>query len=423
MVPLAGIIDVAFLGHLADIRYLAGVSLATIIFNYIYWSFGFLRMVTTGVTAQAMGRDDPQEVWLIGLRNSSMAIALGLGILVFQQPLRELGFFLLSATPDVEIAGRAFFNARIWGAPATLFNFVLIGWFLGREQAGKVLILSIVGNGANVILDYWMIMHLGWGSAGAGLATALSQYLMALVGLLLLAQEGALRRFKSFNRSGLRRVLWDWPALRRIFRLNTDILVRTLALVSAFSIFTNLSAVLGTTVLAVNTLMLQVVTLAAYFIDGFAFATESFAGLFYGQGDRHQLVPLLRLSGGLSLMVGLAFALVFVLAPDALFGQLTSHTDIVIAVRDVVGWLIPVLGFGAIAFVLDGYFLGLTQGRVLRNASVIAAVLGFAPMALLAWHQRNGQLLWLALALFMAARGITLGVRVPETLQGRSLKP
>ncbi|MGF1498389.1 MAG: guanitoxin biosynthesis MATE family efflux transporter GntT [Elainellaceae cyanobacterium] len=412
MVPLAGLVDVAFLGHLAEIRHLAGVAIATVIFNYIYWSFGFLRMGTTGLTAQAVGRGRQEEVGLVGLRGGAIALTLGLGILLLQVPLRELGFWLLQAEPDVQRAGEAFYNARIWGAPATLLNFVLIGWFLGREQAGKVLILSIVGNCANVVLDYWAIARLGWGSAGAGMATAASQYLMLLVGLLLL-----LRERWSFKFRAIASTFWDRSALRRLFYLNSNILVRTLALVTTFALFTNLSSVLGTRVLAANALILQVITFSAYFIDGFAFATESMAGMFKGQGDRRQLLALIWLSGGLSVGTGLAFAIAFMLQSQPLFGLLTDHADVLQQIEANTAWLLPVLGFGAVAYMLDGYFLGLTAGQTLRNSSLIAAIAGFLPMALLAWRLESGAVLWLALTLFMALRGITLGLRVPATLR------
>lgn len=414
MVPLAGIVDIAFLGHLSDIRYLAGVSLATVIFNYIYWSFGFLRMATTGTTAQAVGRGQDDQVWLIGVRNGCIALALGIGILVLQWPLRELGFWLLGAEAGVELAGRAFFDGRIWGAPATLINFVVIGWFLGRSHGGKVLLLSAVGNSANVALDYWMIVRLGWGSAGAGLATALSQYLMLIVGLGLLAWEG----FPAIaNRRAWFADMWNRRSLHHVFALNTDIMIRTLALVSAFSVFINLSALMGTTTLAVNTLMLQILTLTAYFIDGLAFATESIAGMIDGRGDRSQLVPLLRWSGGLSLAIGLIAALVFTLFPEFLFSRLTDHRQVVAATKEVVGWLFPVFGFGAIAFMLDGYFIGLTQGTILRTSSLLATLIGFAPAAIVAWSLQDVHWLWLAMTLFMLTRGITLGVCVPNTVR------
>lgn len=411
LVPLAGLVSVAFLGHLTEIRHLAGVALATVLFNYIYWTFGFLRMGTTGTTAQAVGRGDQEAVLLTGLRNGILALGLGLAILVLQHPLQELGFTVLSAAPDVRASGQAYYNALVWGAPATLLNFVLLGWFLGREQVRQVLVMSAVGNGASVALDYLFIVRCGWESAGAGWATASSQYLTMLVGLTFVCREVRLKQVQAVAGQIL-----DSSALKASFVLNSDILVRTLALISTFALFTNLSSMLGTNVLAINTLLLQVVTLAAYFIDGLAFATESFAGSLRAQGSQ-QLAPLVRISGGTSLSLGLAFALVFVLLPGSLFGLLTNHAEILERIDDYVWWLLPVLGFGSIAYMLDGYFLGLTEGRILRSSSVTAALVGFAPVAVVAWQFRSSQMLWLALSLFMAARAVTLGVQVPRTLR------
>lgn len=410
MVPIAGLVDVAFLGHLTDIRHLAGVALATVLFDYIYWTFGFLRMGTTGTTAQAIGRSDKEAVLLTLWRNGILAIGLGLIILILQYPLRELGFALLSAAPEVKASGIAYYNALIWGAPATLLNFVLIGWFLGREQGSRVLLLSVVGNGANVVLDYLFIVQWGWESAGAGIATAASQYLMLLMGMVLVYREQWLGRVKAI---ALR--LFDPSALKATFMLNGDILVRTFALVSTFALFTNLSSSLGTVVLATNTLLLQVVTLTAYFIDGLAFATESFAGIFRGKGASEQLPLLIRVSGVASLILGLLFALVFNLFPESLFRLLTNHSDVIDPISNYVFWLLPVLSFGSIAYMLDGYFLGLTEGRILRKASITAALVGFAPVAIVAWRLQSSQLLWLALSLFMIARVVTLGVKVPRT--------
>ncbi|WNN88062.1 guanitoxin biosynthesis MATE family efflux transporter GntT [Gloeocapsopsis dulcis] len=410
MVPLAGLIDVAFLGHLAEIRHLAGVALATVLFNYIYWTFGFLRMATTGTTAQAVGRSDREAVILIGLRNSLLALTLGLTILLLQHPLRELGFALLSATPEVKAAGRDYYNTLIWGAPATLINFVFVGWFLGREQSSKVLLLSAVANGANILLDYILINLWGLESAGAGIATATSQYLMLLVGGVLVYLEHQLRTIPIKLQQ-----IFDWRALKAAFALNGDILIRTLALVSTFAFFTNLSSVLGTEVLATNTLLMQVVTLAAYFIDGLAFATESLAGIFRGQGSSKLLLPLLWVSGGTSLVIGLLFAILFVGFPRFLFGLLTHHLAVIEQVDNYVLWLLPILSIGSQAYMLDGYFLGLTEGHILRNASVLAAIAGIAFMLVVAYLFPSNHLLWLALSCFMAARVVTLAIQLPAS--------
>ena len=404
MVPIAGLLDVAFLGHLTDIRHLAGVSLAAVVFNYLYWTFGFLRMSTTGMTAQAMGRGDDDEARLIGLRHGILALLLGLAIVILQVPLRQLGFAVLSATTEVQAAGQAFYNALIWGAPATLINFVIIGWLLGRSQSDRVLLLTAVNSGANVALDYWFIVRLDWAGAGAGLATAMSQYLMLLVGLIMLSRDGQFQQ-----RQIDRRQLWDASALSTVWVLNRDILIRTFALISTFAVFTNLGSALGTVPLTANAILLQVVTLAAYFIDGIAFATESLAGLFRGQGRFNQLNQLVQVAGGLSFVIGILFAIAFIAYPEPLFERLTSHASVLHYLKQYVLWLLPVLGFGSIAYMFDGYFLGLTEGRVLRQSMLQAGLVGFLPIAIVAWFRHSNHWLWLALSLFMAVRSCSLG--------------
>lgn len=413
MVPLASLIDLAFLGHLAEIRHLAGVALATVLFNYLYLLLNFLRMGTTGTTAQAIGRQDGDAVLLIGLRHGAIALGLGLLILLLQVPIKLVGFAVLSATPDVRAAATAYYDALIWGAPANLLGLVLVGWFLGRSQASQVLLLSAIVSFANVGLDYWFIVRWGWGSQGAGAATALSQTLMTLVGLGLVFREIPLPRLRSIAPR-----IWDRAAFQTAFQLNREILIRTFALVTAFSIFTNLSSSLGATALATNTVLLQVISLAAYFIDGLAYATESIAGLLQGQGDRSRLQPLLWIGGSISLGLGLLFATLFITQSQLLFRLLTSHQDVLDQIQRYVVWLLPVLGFGSIAYALDGYFLGLTQGKILRQSSLIATLVGFLPIAAAAWHWQNPHLLWLALASFMLTRAITLGLQVRRTWQG-----
>jgi MATE family multidrug resistance protein len=409
MVPLAGLLDVMFLGHLTEIRHLAGVALATILFNYIYWTLGFLRMGTTGMVAQAIGRKDNQSVLLIGLQHGILALILGLTILILQQPLQMLGFAILSATPEVKKSGIEFYNALVWGAPATLINFVLIGWFLGQAKSSKVLLLSAVSNCANVLLDYLFIVQFRWESRGAGLSTAISQYLMLMVGIVLCSQEISWLQIRALTKK-----LFDLSALKSALILNGEIILRTFALISTMAMFTNCSSLLGTQILAANTLLMQVVGLAAYFIDGLAFATESLAGIYQGSGSNSSLKQLLKISLISSLIMGLTFAGVFNLMPDSLFKLLTNHTDIINNLRSYVPWLLPVLGFGSIAYALDGYFLGLTQGHILRQAMLKATAIGFIPLAITAWYFHNSHLLWLSMASFMAARTITLALHLPK---------
>lgn len=401
-VPLAGLVDTAMLGHLDDIRFLAGVALASVIFDLLYWSFGFLRMGTTGVTAQALGRGDAAEVHLTLYRGVAFGVAAGLALWLLRSPLEDLGFFLLSGEAGVEAAGRDYFGARIWAAPATLVNFAFLGWFLGREESGRALALTLTAALSNVGFNYLLIVRLGWAALGAGVATALSQVLM--LGL-------ALGLF--FHRSG--RVPWRWPQvldrerLAAFFRLNRDILLRTLCLVGAFAVFTNFSSILGTGVLATNAILLRIQSLAAYLIDGAAFATESLVGIFRGADRPRDLRRVIRLA----MATGVAFALVFLAglaaAPTRVLGLLTSHGDVVAAGRTFAVWLWPVLVLGAVAFVYDGLFLGLTAGRALRNTMLLSSLGVFLPLAMWAVVRDSNHLLWLAMAAFMAARAATLG--------------
>ncbi|MDB9453715.1 MATE family efflux transporter [Dolichospermum circinale] len=185
VVPLSGLIDLAYLGHLPDIRYLAGVSLATILFSYLYRVLNFLRSSSNGMTAQAVGTDDPEAILLVLLRNGLIVLGIGTLILILQYPLQQVGFTFLVGATEVKDAGLDYFQARIWGAPAVLLNFVLVGWFFVRELNIFVVLISVIESLTNVVLDYLFIIRWGWASTGAGLTTAISQYVALIIGLII----------------------------------------------------------------------------------------------------------------------------------------------------------------------------------------------------------------------------------------------
>ena len=417
MVPLAGLFDTAFLGHLEDIRYLTGVILGGILFDYLYRILKFLRNSTNALTAEAVGRQDEPGIILAALRSGLVALGIGGVILLLQYPIQHLGFALLSGTPMVEVTGAEYFNARVWGAPAVLLNFVLIGWFLGREQKLMVLLIALVGNGTNVWLDYWMINQWGWGSAGAGWATALSQYLalgVALVGL------GCTLPWSQF-----------WPALPQLkdgaafkatLTLKSNILIRFLALISAYALFTNLSAMLGTRVLAENGLLLQIALLSQFTVQGVGMTTQTLIANFNGQGNTKQLLPVLTVAIVTSLVISLCVGLGTVLFPDTVFSLLTNHSDVNQALLAYDRWLLPLLACTAIAFMLEGYFIGLKAGATLRNGAILAFGT-FLPMAALSYHYQSNHMLWAALVTYMATLMVMLGVQVyrDQTTQALSI--
>lgn len=409
MVPLAGIVDTAFLGHLADIRHLAGVILASILFDYLYRILKFFRNGTNAITAQAVGENDEKGILLALLRSGLVALAIAVIILIVQYPIQKLGFVILAGSSDVEVFGIDYFNARIWAAPAVLLNFVLIGWFLGREMNVLVLLISFVGNASNIVLDYFMISRWGWASAGAGLATCLSQYLALLVGLI-----GVGLSLRSNLLPAVFKDIFDWQALKASVVLKSNILIRYLAMITAYSIFTNLSAAMGNEVIAENGLLLQIVLLSQFTVNGIGLTTQSLIGNFKGKKETEQMMPLLQVSIFTGVLIASIFASVSILFPQTIFGILTNHSDISKSVLTYRDWLLPLLTCGAIAFMFEGYTVGLKEGTRLRNSALIALGLGFAPVAGIAWYLQNNHLLWLSLTSYMATLMIALGVQIPR---------
>jgi MATE family multidrug resistance protein len=417
MVPLAGLVDIAFLGHLTDIRHLAGLILATILFDYLYRVLKFMRSSTNAITAQAVGKNDDKAVVLAGLRSGLIGLLVGLIIVLLQYPLQKIGFFILSGSSDIESAGVDYFYARIWGAPAVLLNFVLFGWFLGREMNWVMLLMSIVGNGSNVLLDYLMISKWGWASAGAGLATALSQYLALIVGLIWMFFTIPWQAVPAAIQE-----LFDWVALKETFALKGNILIRFLVLISVYSIFTNLSATMGTTVLAQNGLLLQIALLSQFTIQGVGVTMQTLTANFKSKGNTQQIIPLLIVSLVTSVVIALGFAGTSIFFPDQVFGLLTNHTEVNQEINQYTIWLLPILVITAITFMLEGYFIGLKEGATLRNTVLLSFVVGFIPLLIAAWYFHNNHLLWSTLLSYMTSNMILLGISVPGTFKDKSLE-
>ncbi|MDB9510679.1 guanitoxin biosynthesis MATE family efflux transporter GntT [Kamptonema animale CS-326] len=410
MVPLANLVSVIFLGHLEGIEHLAGVALAGNLLNFLYEIFLFLRMGTTGVTAQAVGRNDREGVLLVGLRNGLIALVLGIAIALLQYPLGELGFAFLDVAPEVKASGLAYFNTQIWGAPAILLNFVLIGWFLGQEKNALVVVVSVVGNAAKIALDYLLIIRWGWESTGAGVSYAISQYLCLFVGLIFLCKEIHWQEVLA-----LAGKIWCPSAIRSTLTLNGNIFISNLIFILTSLTFNYQGAQMGTIIYAQNALLLQICNFSIYFVEGLGFGTETLVGNFKGKGFSQQLAPLARFSLGTALLVGLAFGGACWLFPNTVFGLLTNHTEVTKNIDIFVPWLLLVLVFSSINFMLDGYFLGLAQGHTLRNVSLVALVVGFLPADVAAIKFESNHILWLSLLLFEAIRMVTLGVQLPKT--------
>ncbi|MDJ0729547.1 MAG: guanitoxin biosynthesis MATE family efflux transporter GntT [Crocosphaera sp.] len=409
MVPLAGLCDTAFLGHLEDIRYLAGVILGSILFDYLYRVLKFIRSGTNAITAQAVGKDDEEGILLAILRSGLIALTIAFIILILQYPIEKIGFTLLSGSPEIEVSGIDYFRARVWGAPAVLLNFVFIGWFLGREMKAAIFLLSFVGNFSNVGLDYLMIYRWGWESMGAGLATAISQYFALFVALIFMIISVNWNRITEIIKKVLKK-----EELTSIITLKGNILIRFLALISAYSIFTNLSALLGTEILAANGLLLQIALLSQFTIQGIGMTTQTLTGNFKGKGTIEQIMPLLVISIINSFIIASSFAIIPFIFPETIFNVLTDHQEISENAIEYTLWLLPLLCLTATAFMLEGYFIGLKEATTLRNGVLIAFFIGFLPLAILSYYWQNNHLLWSALTTYMGTLMITLFLQLPK---------
>jgi MATE family multidrug resistance protein len=387
------------------------------LFDFLYESCSFIKSGTTAVTSQAVGRDDREAMLLAGLQNVLIALGLGILFLLLQYPIGKLGFMLLNTSSDVELAGMAYFQGRIWGAPVALVNFVLVGWFLGREKNRQVLLLTIIGNIANVLLNYVFIVLWDWSSMGAGLSQAISQYITLFVGLVMISREVTFQ--EVVNLLGKVR---SFSALQNPFVLNSNLSVRSVVIVCIFVLFNVFSATLGTNILAENILLMQVVALSMYMCDGVEYATTTLTGNFQSQGQTHKLVPLLQIALGTNLVIGLVVGLAAVFFPDPIFNIFTNHSELVEAIRVYIPWVLLVVVWSGFAYILDGYFAGLGEGVAVRNTYLISGLLGFIGLCLSTFYFHSNHFLWLALFIFMLSCTLTLGIQIPMTLPSNEEK-
>lgn len=401
-VPLLGLVDTALMGRMDGLHYLGAIAIGGMIFNLLYWLFGFLRMGTTGFTAQAHGEENPALLSLHLARPLCVACVIGVSLLLLQFPLAELSFYLIQSTPEVERFAREYFSIRIWAAPATLMLYVFNGWFLGRQNARFPMYLAFAINAINIGVSFYCVQVLGLKAAGVALGTLCAQYLgLALATLLFV--YGYRDLFPYLGPS-----LRHWQVFKRFFQVNRDIFIRTLCLLSCFSFFTAESARLGEDILAVNTILLQFWTVMAYAVDGFAFAAESLVGKFLGAADRQGLRRVIKALFYWGQGLGLLFALAYFFGFDTLFFIFTDKTALLNAAMPYLVWVVLGPLLNTPCFIWDGIYIGATASVAMRNAMLISTVLVFFPSYYFLAPYWGNHALWLAMLLFMISRGLTL---------------
>ena len=411
-VPLLGLIDVSIVGHLGAASYIGAIAVGGMLFNMIYWLFGFLRMGTGGLTAQAYGRHDLQEVTRILLRSLSISLLLALALLLLQYPIRNIAFMCMDTSEEVRQLATLYFHICIWGAPATLGLYGFTGWYIGMQNSRFPMFIAITQNIVNIAASLFFVFVLKMKVEGVALGTLVAQYAgLGMACLLWLAYYRPLRKYLR------QKALFDRTEMKRFFQVNRDIFFRTLCLIAVTVFFTSTGAAYGDVVLAVNALLMQLFTLFSYFMDGFAYAGEALTGKYIGAKDDQSLRLTIRHLFKWGIALSLLFTLLYGAGGKSFLGLLTNDTSVISASEEYIYWVlaIPLAGFSA--FLLDGICIGATATHLMLRSMLVASASFF--LLYYGLHDTLGNhALWMAFIVYLALRGIVQGgilYRMPHT--------
>ena len=398
-VPLLGLVDVAIVGHLGSASYIGAIAVGGMLFNMIYWIFGFLRMGTSGMTAQAYGKRDLTEVVRTLLRAVGVGLLISLGLWILQSPILRGAFVLIDATEEMKRWASLYFNICIWGAPAVLGLYGFAGWFVGMQNSRFPMFLAITQNIVNIAASLCFVFVLGMKVEGVALGTLIAQYAGLFMAFALwLKYYGRLKAYIDWDG------LWGGEAMRRFFSVNSDIFFRTLCLVAVTTFFTSTGARQGDVILAVNTLLMQLFTLFSYIMDGFAYAGEALAGRFIGAKNDVGLRRCIRLLFLWGIGLSLSFTILYAFLGRDFLGLLTNDTSVIEASGDYFYWVlaIPLCGFSA--FLWDGIFIGATATRQMLCSMLVASATFFI-IYYLFYQSMGNHALWMAFLGYLSLRG------------------
>lgn len=397
-VPLLGLVDTAIVGHMGSAAYIGAVAVGSMIFNLVYWLFGFLRMGTSGMTAQACGRRDFNEITRLLVRSGWVSLTIALLIVVLQWPIREGMLCFIGPTDDVRPLAATYFDIVVWGAPAMLSLYSLSGWFIGMQNTRIPMLVSIMQNVVNILASLTFVYGLGMKVAGVALGTVVAQYagcMMALWCLWRYYRKVLGLRGQSFHRS----------SLTAYFSSNRDIFLRTLCLVAVNLYFTSAGARQGATILAVNTLLMQLYLLFSYILDGFAYAGEALGGKYWGAKEMDTYKDIVRRLFGWGALMTILFTAIYVIGGTPFLSILTDEPQVVEASKAYVWWAYLIPAAGVAAFIWDGLFIGTTQTRGMLVSSAVAALVFFVT-ATVTMNIMGNHGLWLSMILYLLTRGI-----------------
>ena len=404
-VPLLGIVDTAVIGHLGSAHYLAGIALGSAVISILFWLAGFLRMSTTGLVAQAYGKNDLTQLAALLKRSLLLASAVAVLLIVLSPLIKHAIAYLSAANSDVLTQAYQYFSIRIFSAPAALCNLVLLGWMLGVHYGRGPFYLLLVTNIVNIVLDIYFVVYLDWAVAGAAWASLIADY-TALVFALFLVVKLAKKQDIDLN-------VPNWLSISKmaeLLSLNRDIFIRSLILQLCFSFMTFYAARIGETTLAANAVLLNFLMLVSFALDGVAYASEAKVGQAKGQGSVKNIELWVKISVFWGMLFGVLYSLFFALFGNTIIKLLTNVPEVIQEATHYLPWIVvlPILAMSC--FLFDGVFVGLTRAKNMRNSMILSAGVGFFGVF---WVfidlQNNG--LWLAMSCFMLMRGLTLIIK------------
>lgn len=399
-VPLLGLVDVAIVGHLGAPAYIGAIAVGGMLFNIIYWIFGFLRMGTSGMTSQAYGKRDLPEITRLLIRAVGIGLAVALCLILLQVPIRQTAFLLIHPTEEVREMATLYFHICIWGAPAMLGLYGLSGWYIGMQNSRIPMYIAITQNIVNIITSLSLVYFCNMKVEGVALGTLIAQYAGFLMGIVLWTNRyGKLKKYIAW------RDVLQKEAMIRFFQVNRDIFLRTLCLVAVTLFFTSAGASQGEIILAVNTLLMQLFTLFSYVMDGFAYAGEALSGRYIGARNRTAFTNTTRhlfMWGG---CMAVLFTSVYALGGNAFLGLLTDDKEVITAAGTYFYWALAIPVAGIAAFIWDGVFIGATATRGML-VSMAAAAISFFTTYYGLLPVLGNHALWFAFLIYLSMRGI-----------------
>ena len=410
-IPLVGLVDTAIVGHISDAHAIGGIAIGTMLFDLLYWNFGFLRVGTSGMTAQAFGRGDKEQCARLLTQSVSIALIGAAAIWLLQWLFVTAALAIVPCSEQVALFARQYFFIRVWAAPATLSLMALKGWFIGMQDTVSPMITDMVVNVVNMLVSYVLAVYTPMGALGVALGTVVAQFTGLSLAIILL-----LCKYRDvFRGLSIWQLARDMQGMRSLITLNANLFVRSLCFMIVYVGFTSLSSMYGDTDLAVCSILMKLFMLVSYFVDGFAYAGEALVGKYIGEAKSHasspyRLSPLASIVRFLflwSLGVGAVFTVLFALSYMPMYRMMTSDSEVLARLTDFVGWLIAMPIVSTLAFMWDGVFTGATAGKYIRNAMIWAAV-GFVMGYVASYHFLGTHALFVGYFLHLAARVIYL---------------